>query len=38
LWVFPDVGANHEKCHQEEVVIPEEYKSHEAVFSEEGAK
>jgi hypothetical protein len=30
--------ANREKCNQEEVVIPDEYKRHEAVFSEEGAK
>jgi RNase H-like domain found in reverse transcriptase/Reverse transcriptase (RNA-dependent DNA polymerase) len=30
--------ANREKCHQKEVVIPEEYWRHEVVFSEEGAK
>jgi predicted aspartyl protease len=30
--------ANWEKYHQEEVIIPEEYKWHEAVFSEKGAK
>jgi hypothetical protein len=30
--------ANKEKRHQEEVEIPDKYKRHAAVFSEEGAK